>query len=175
MSAALRQAAEAVVAFFGDDDEPSYDHAPRAYQRWRDRRNDLLAALDEALAASAAEEERARAAVETARGAAKRMNACDSSMVGSPPMPDLTPEPGMPFLASSFRGDTEGVPPPYPWRLLVPHEPQAERNHNQSLQRLRERGGLSASEMLAVMEDRPWRQMPERQAYRRLMEIADAG
>lgn len=43
-----------------------------------------------------------------------------------------------------------------PWDLLEPHELQALRNHDQTLDRLAERGGLSAREALAVIEDRPF-------------------
>jgi hypothetical protein len=44
-----------------------------------------------------------------------------------------------------------------PWSLLAPHEPQAQANHDQSLKRLAERGGLSWTEMLCVLEARGWR------------------
>jgi hypothetical protein len=41
-----------------------------------------------------------------------------------------------------------------PWELISPHEAQALRNHcGQSLQQLAERGGLSACEAVAVLED----------------------
>lgn len=43
-----------------------------------------------------------------------------------------------------------------PWEMLAPHEAQAQRNHSQSLQRLAERGGLSAGECLAVLEGKGW-------------------
>lgn len=43
-----------------------------------------------------------------------------------------------------------------PWALLAGHERQAERNHNQSLERLAQRQGLDPREMLAVLKDRPW-------------------
>jgi len=46
-----------------------------------------------------------------------------------------------------------------PWAMLEPHEDQAIKNHSQSLNRLAERGGLSTHEALAVLEDRPWRNM----------------
>ena len=52
-----------------------------------------------------------------------------------------------------------------PWRLIAPHEPQAIRNHNQSLARLASRGGLSWCEAAAVLEDRPWRPMPDETAF----------
>lgn len=41
-----------------------------------------------------------------------------------------------------------------PWAFIAPHERQADRNHGQTLQRLAERGGLSAREAMAVLEDR---------------------
>lgn len=44
-----------------------------------------------------------------------------------------------------------------PWSMLAPHEERAKRNHDQTLQRLAERGGLSPTEMIAVIEDRPLR------------------
>lgn len=43
-----------------------------------------------------------------------------------------------------------------PWELLAPHEQQARRNHQQTLEELAMRGGLSATEALAVIEDRPF-------------------
>lgn len=39
-----------------------------------------------------------------------------------------------------------------PWEMVKPHERQAQRNHGQTLARLSERGGLSPSEALAVLE-----------------------
>jgi hypothetical protein len=48
-----------------------------------------------------------------------------------------------------------------PWGLIAPHEAQAQRNHGQSLKRLAERGGLSASEAVAVLENRPWQPMAD--------------
>ncbi len=53
-----------------------------------------------------------------------------------------------------------------PYGLVAPHARQAWMNHDQSLQRLEERGGICESEMLAVLEDRDWRQMDEREAGR---------
>lgn len=58
--------------------------------------------------------------------------------------------------------------PSVPWALIAPHERQAQRNHSQSLERLAERGGLASCEMLAVLEDRPGRKMPD--AEQRLRE-----
>lgn len=49
-----------------------------------------------------------------------------------------------------------------PLDLISPHEAQAQKNHDQTLQRLAERGGLSGLEALAVIEDRPYRPGEER-------------
>lgn len=59
-----------------------------------------------------------------------------------------------------------------PWDLMLKHERQAQRNHSQSIQRLAERGGLSAEEAVAVLEDRDFYPAPgEAKAHERLMEI----
>jgi hypothetical protein len=66
-------------------------------------------------------------------------------------------------------GCPEDVPWSVPWSFVAPHEEQARRNHDQSLRRLAERGGLSPCELLAVVEDRRWRAMPEVDAARALI------
>lgn len=43
-----------------------------------------------------------------------------------------------------------------PWAMLVPHRQRAMINHDQSLERLAERGGLTVTEILAVIDDTPW-------------------
>lgn len=43
-----------------------------------------------------------------------------------------------------------------PWELVAPHEQQAKRNHQQTLARLNQRGGLDPIELRAVMEGKPW-------------------
>lgn len=43
-----------------------------------------------------------------------------------------------------------------PWTMLAPHENQAEQNHAQSLETLARRGGLDASEAVAVLLDQDW-------------------
>lgn len=46
------------------------------------------------------------------------------------------------------------------WDVLLPHEPQAMRNHGgQTLKRLAERGGLSWQEVFAVINDKTWTQI----------------
>jgi hypothetical protein len=68
-----------------------------------------------------------------------------------------------PVLASHDerpRLEALGCPKYVPWSLLAPHEQRALRNHGgQTLKRLAERGGLGPEEMLAIIEDRPWRRM----------------
>lgn len=42
--------------------------------------------------------------------------------------------------------------PSIPWAMIAPYERQALRNHNQTLERLAERGGLSPMEAMAVFD-----------------------
>lgn len=63
--------------------------------------------------------------------------------------------------------------PSIPWRAIAPHERQALRNHDQSLETLARRGGLSPCEAVAVLEDRKWRSMPEDESKARLVELTD--
>ncbi|MNF80825.1 hypothetical protein D3C84_630780 [compost metagenome] len=46
-----------------------------------------------------------------------------------------------------------------PMRLLMPYEEQALRNHSQSLQRLAERGGMAACEILGIIRGSRWSQL----------------
>lgn len=43
-----------------------------------------------------------------------------------------------------------------PFEMIAPHEARAQRNHGQSLNRLAERGGLSASEAICILVDLRW-------------------
>jgi len=45
--------------------------------------------------------------------------------------------------------------PAIPWEIIAPHEKQALYNHDQTLQRLAERGGLCSQEALATLNDEP--------------------
>ena len=65
-------------------------------------------------------------------------------------------------------------PTSIPWSVIAPHERQADRNHGQTLKRLAERGGLSACEAVAVLEDRDWHKMTDEDAVGRLKEIVRA-
>lgn len=47
-----------------------------------------------------------------------------------------------------------------PWKVIAPHEAQAQKNHQQSLARLAERGGLDPNEALCIILDRPWEPTP---------------
>ena len=64
---------------------------------------------------------------------------------------------------------------PIPWGIIDPHEEQARKNHGgQTLKRLAERGGLLPSEAVAILEDRPWKEMDETMAIKRLAELIAA-
>lgn len=59
-----------------------------------------------------------------------------------------------------------------PAALIRAHEKQCSKNHGgQTVSRLKERGGLCASEAVAVLEDRPWKPMADRDAIARLKEL----
>lgn len=51
-------------------------------------------------------------------------------------------------------------PAPYvPWGLVKEHEARALKTHDQDIETLHRRGGLSLAELVAVIEDRPWKAM----------------
>lgn len=58
-----------------------------------------------------------------------------------------------------------------PWAMLAPHERQALRNHDQTLKRLAERGGLSTCEAMAVLEDRRWQKMDVKESISKLLDL----
>ena len=65
-----------------------------------------------------------------------------------------------PILMGSWREYRLDCPRTVPWEMLVAHEEQAMKNHGgQTLARLAERGGLCCSELMSVLEDRPWHSM----------------
>ncbi|MGU9981533.1 hypothetical protein ACJ4V0_15970 [Phreatobacter sp. HK31-P] len=61
-----------------------------------------------------------------------------------------------------------------PWHIMEPHERQARENHGQSLARLAERGGLSACEALAIIEDRKWQRMTPAESHSALAALLRA-
>ena len=85
-------------------------------------------------------------------------------------------KPGMPLWLGRIGEVPRGMEPleNFPWEIIEPHEQQARKNHGQSLKRLKERGGLSVSEAVAILEDRAWFQMPIALAVTRLAQIVEA-
>jgi hypothetical protein len=57
---------------------------------------------------------------------------------------------------------------------MEPHRRQALANHDQTLERLAERGGLDPGEMVAVVEERPWSTITQEGAIARLNELLTA-
>ena len=57
------------------------------------------------------------------------------------------------------------------WDVVAPHETQAKANHYQSLEKLASRGGLDPSELVAVLEDRPWTRMDSETAFARILKL----
>lgn len=64
-----------------------------------------------------------------------------------------------PIMAEDWRDERLGmvrfIHPGIPWSVIEPHREQAKHNHDQTLERLAERGGLSAGEAVCVLEDKP--------------------
>lgn len=58
-----------------------------------------------------------------------------------------------------------------PWPMMATHERQAKINHDQTIQRLAERGGLSACEACAVLEDREYHRMTVAESHTRLKDL----
>lgn len=54
----------------------------------------------------------------------------------------------------------EACPRSVPWDLVEAHAARARENHDQSLERLAERGGLSPAELYAVVHDLNWFDVP---------------
>lgn len=71
------------------------------------------------------------------------------------------------FPIIAGQGFTEYIP----YTAIESHEPQAIRNHGQTLKRLAERGGLDYAELLAVLEDRPYVKMESKTARVRIKEL----
>ena len=57
------------------------------------------------------------------------------------------------------------------WDVLEERRWRVLRNHGDTPDSLAERGGLSWCELLAIVEDRPWRPMPARDAYQRFRRL----
>ena len=63
------------------------------------------------------------------------------------------------------------APTALPWPLVAAHELQALINHGRSIAELALNGGIDWSEMVAVLEDRPWHWMSVDEAAERLEEL----
>jgi hypothetical protein len=63
------------------------------------------------------------------------------------------------------------TPTALPWPLVAAHEDQALINHGHSIAELAQNGGIDRSEMVAVLEDRPWHWMSVDEAAERLEEL----
>lgn len=61
-----------------------------------------------------------------------------------------------------------------PFAMVLEHEGQCLKNHSQTVNRLAERGGLGWAELLAVLEDRPWSNVPFKEAKHIVSLLADA-
>lgn len=59
-------------------------------------------------------------------------------------------------ILPDWRYKAPARPKSVPWELVAPHEKQALANHNQTLLRLHERGGLSPQELWHVLHDKRW-------------------
>jgi len=54
---------------------------------------------------------------------------------------------------SLFNKTLQQCPDYIPWAMIAKHEAQAKKNHDQTLERLNARGGLSPTELYAVLND----------------------
>jgi hypothetical protein len=69
------------------------------------------------------------------------------------------------LMYSNERREFPDCPDDIPWDIIAPHQSQALENHNQTLERLAERGGLGPREILAVLDHRkPERKPDDREA-----------
>jgi hypothetical protein len=63
-----------------------------------------------------------------------------------------------------YRKKHEDCPSGIPWHVIKEYEEQAIKNHTQTLNGLAKRGGLSPTEIYAVMHNRKWQVMKEQDA-----------
>jgi hypothetical protein len=89
---------------------------------------------------------------DTGRRAAERLERALAAL--QPPKTAVRDERVFPILQPP-KGGLRSLP----WAMLEPHEYQAKANHDQSLQRLAERGGLSAIEAVAVLRGVSYREV----------------
>lgn len=73
----------------------------------------------------------------------------------------------MPLLRAKWNDPLRFIP----WAAIEPHAAQAMANHGQTLEKIADRGGLSPSEALAIIEDRRFSIMPRAEAETRLARL----
>lgn len=76
-------------------------------------------------------------------------------------------------VAEVRRADGVCVMVGVPWDMIWEHREWADRNHRQSIAELSDRGGLSACEAIAVIEERRWAPLHPAAAHRLLYEAVD--
>ncbi len=89
----------------------------------------------------------------------------------------MTVERMFPVLASYWEWlALPGIPREVPWSLLAPYEANALRVHDQTLERLAQRGGLGVSEMVAIIDGTGYDGAcrPQAQTLPRLLELLAA-
>lgn len=76
------------------------------------------------------------------------------------------------FPGNPWKGNPalDECPTEFDFRIIAGHEKQALRNHSQTLDRLAQRGGLTPDEIMAVLENRDWRNMDISDAVHQLNE-----
>jgi hypothetical protein len=101
---------------------------------------------------------------------------CDKAVSGQTSADSCCSHPPMPIGGYWDHAAHRYVPGfTVPWAMLKPHDEQAKRNHSgQDLQRLFERHGMGADEVLAVLDDRPWHGMPDTAAHAELLRRVSA-
>ena len=68
-----------------------------------------------------------------------------------------------------------GCPQAVPWSVVAPFQERAQLNHDQTLERLAERGGLGVSELLSLLCDQRLDfNRTERASLPRLLELLDS-
>lgn len=58
-----------------------------------------------------------------------------------------------------------------PWAVVASHEVQAVKNHGETLQTLARYGGVSCCELVAILEDRPYRKIDNNRAETRIKRL----
>ncbi len=144
---------------------PPQPEPPREAQQDLERAYDTILGLIEVAKTEEPQTALARVVIQRLRNV---RDAVEAALLGAEAPQDKRPDRMFPVQYG----------PSIPWTLIAPHESQAKANHSQSLEQLAARGGISSCEAVAILEDRPWRQMNDELAkltLRRLLLGAEAG